>query len=216
MKKILFPTLFVALFIMAFNTTPNTETQKDSSFKANQIQALKGETHKADLATSILTWKGFKPTGTHNGSLKLKEGAVKADKSGVISGSFVIDMSSIAVLDMPADSDGNVKLVGHLKSADFFDVEVFPTATYKFSKVETKGKQKYLKGDLTIKGITKPVSIPVTVTTVKETITLKAEPFIIDRTEYNIQYKSNKFFDNLKDKFINDEFEVGFEVKLKK
>lgn len=215
MKRFLLPSMVVAMIIMAFSTTP-TIRNNDTRKKADQLPALKGATHKADLTTSTLTWKGFKPTGTHNGSIKLKEGLVKADKSGVVSGYFVIDMSSIVVLDLPADSDGNGKLVGHLKSADFFDVEVFPTATYKFAKVETKGKQKYLKGDLTIKGITKPVSIPVTISNAKGMITLKAAPFTIDRTEYNIQYKSNKFFDNLKDKFINDEFEVGFEVKLKK
>ena len=103
-------------------------------------------------------------------------------------------------------------MVGHLSSPDFFDVAGNPTATYSFSEIKD-GK---LVGELTVKGITKPLSVPVTVSEKDGVTTLTAAPFKIDRTEYDIKFKSKKFFDNLKDKFINDEFEVGFEVKLNK
>lgn len=52
----------------------------------------------------------------------------------------------------------------HLRSADFFEVEKFPEMTFKSTKVETKGKSYILHGDLTIKGITKPVTLPFTLT----------------------------------------------------
>jgi polyisoprenoid-binding protein YceI len=53
----------------------------------------------------------------------------------------------------------------HLRSADFFEVEKFPEMTFKTTRVERKGKDAYvLHGDLTIKGVTKPVALPFTIT----------------------------------------------------
>jgi polyisoprenoid-binding protein YceI len=52
---------------------------------------------------------------------------------------------------------------GHLRSADFFDVEKFPTASFKSTRVEDLGGDKYrISGDLTIRGVTKPVSFDAT------------------------------------------------------
>ena len=48
----------------------------------------------------------------------------------------------------------------HLKSADFFDVEKYPTITFKSNSINKAGKEKYkLKGDLTMHGITKTVTM---------------------------------------------------------
>jgi polyisoprenoid-binding protein YceI len=69
-----------------------------------------------------------------------------------------------------------------------------------------------VKGDLTIKGITKSIEFPVILSQTETGVELVGETFKIDRTEFNIQYKSQKFFDDLKDKFINDEFEISFKV----
>lgn len=176
------------------------------------VVLLEGATHSADVATSLVSWTGFKPTGKHNGTLLLKEGAVIADSTGIKQGVFVIDMVSLKVLDLPADSKENGDLTGHLQSPDFFDVAANPTATFKFNEFDGKN----FKGELTIKGISKPISVPVKVSEKDGIITLTAAPFKIDRTEYDIKFKSKKFFDDLKDKFINDEFEVSFSVELKK
>lgn len=176
------------------------------------VVLLEGATHSADVAASLVSWKGFKPTGSHNGSLLLKEGAVIADSTGIKQGVFVIDMNSLKVLDIPADSKENADLSGHLSSPDFFDVANNPTATFKFNEFDGKN----FKGELTIKGITKPLSVPVKVTEKDGITTFTAAAFKIDRTEYDIKFKSKKFFNDLKDKFINDEFEISFDVKLKK
>jgi len=71
-------------------------------------------------------------------------------------------------------------------------------------------------GDITIKGITKSISFPATIIQEANVIHFKAKAFKIDRTDFGIKYKSNKFFDNLKDKFINDEFEISFDITLLK
>ena len=218
MKKIIIPFAILTLFITACKSEKKAEPVMEEATPemAQAVVLLEGATHFADVTTSSLTWKGFKPTGTHNGTLMLKEGVVKADSTGIKEGVFVIDMSSLTVLDIPAGSKENGDLTGHLSSPDFFDSASFPTATFQFSGLETKGKTTFLKGELTIKNISQPISVPVVITEADGITTLTAVPFKIDRTLFDIKFKSKKFFDDLKDKFINDEFEVGFEVKLKK
>jgi polyisoprenoid-binding protein YceI len=217
MKNILLPIVLVAVLATSCkNDKPAKSTQEvvvvEDSIPTAPAVLLQGATHAADVAVSSLTWKGFKPGGLHNGTLTLKEGAVIADSTGIKQGVFVIDMTSLKVLDLPTDSEDNGKLAGHLASPDFFDVAAYPTANFKFTEFDGKN----LKGDLTIKGISKPLSVPVKISEKDGVTTLTVAPFNIDRTQYDIKFKSKKFFDNLKDKFINDEFEVGFEVKLKK
>lgn len=173
MKNFLIPATIVALFVSSCKSEKKTEPIVEETTPIVEVVApvlLEGATHTADVANSTLTWKGFKPTGTHNGSLQLKEGAVIADSTGIKQGVFVIDMATLKVLDIPADNEDNGKLAGHLTSPDFFDVANNPTATFKFSAFDGKS----LKGDLTIKGITKPISIPVSVSEKEGITTLKA------------------------------------------
>lgn len=213
MKKLFFTLLTVALFTVACKQEKKVETPVETAPVVEQPAVLlEGATHTTDVAASTLAWKGFKPTGSHNGTLTLKEGAVIADSTGIKQGVFVIDMTSLKNLDLPEGSEDNAKLTGHLSSPDFFDVANHPTATFKFNEV----KDNKLNGELTIKGITKPLSIPVNISETDGITTLKAAPFKVDRTEYDIKFKSKKFFDDLKDKFINDDFEVSFDIKLKK
>ena len=190
--------------------------------KEEKVIEAKPETEKVasavynvNLETSVLNWKGFKPTGTHNGIVSLKEGSFEVKEGNLITGKFVFDMNSIKVLDIPAQDEYNGKLVGHLNSGDFFDVENNPTATFEISDV-VNGENATIKGDLTVKGITKSIEFPVTLTSTDAGLKLSGATFKIDRTDFNIQYKSKKFFDNLKDKFIDDEFEISFEVNASK
>lgn len=215
MKKLIFTVLTVSLFTIACKQEKKAEAPVEVAPVVEQTTPavlLEGATHTADVAASSLTWKGFKPTGSHNGTLSLKEGAVVADSTGIKQGVFVLDMTTLKVLDIPADAKENADLSGHLASPDFFDVANHPTATFSFNEL----KDNKLTGELTIKGITKPLTIPVSVSEVDGVTTLKAAPFKVDRTAYDIKFKSKKFFGDLGDKFINDEFEVSFDVKLKK
>ena len=159
---------------------------------------------KADTESSVVNWKGSKPTGEHYGTVKVKSGFFTVENKNIIAGEFEIDMNSIVDLDMPADSESNAKLVGHLKSDDFFGVEKNPTAALIFTKVEQNGKNAYkVNGDLTIKGITKQIVFDFSVYGNKATTSLK-----VDRTKYDVRYGSTSFFDNLKDKAIYDEFDL--------
>ncbi len=163
-----------------------------------------------------INWEGKKITGSgHMGELKLKSGSIVMDKDQIKSGEFVIDMTSLKNTDL-TDSGMNAKLVGHLKNDDFFSVDKHPTATLAINKVE-KGKdgKMMVSGDLTIKGIKKPISFPAEIKNEKGSITAKST-MTVDRTAYDIRYNSLKFFSAIGDKAINDTFTVTVEFTAKK
>ena len=162
---------------------------------------------KINPATSAVKWVGKKVTGQHDGSIGVKDGQLQFKKGALIGGNVSIDMSSIKVLDLQGESAG--KLEGHLKSDDFFSVGSYPTATLIILDTKDKGKGLYdVKANLTIKGITKAVEFPATVISYGKGYKATAN-IIIDRAQYEVKYGSGKFFDNLGDKTIYDNFELA-------
>ena len=180
-------TIAIALLVVAFGSAE-----------------VSAQAKKVDASKSKITWIGKKVTGSHDGTVALKDGALVFKGKKLTGGSFTVDMNSIAVTDLKA-GEGKEKLEGHLKADDFFGTEKYPTAKLVFKTIATKPADLYtVTADLTIKGITKPVTFDITVN--GNTATTK---FNIDRTKYDIKYGSGSFFDGLGDKTINDEFEVA-------
>lgn len=167
--------------------------------------ALVEKTVKVD--ESSVTWKGYKVTGEHEGTINLKSGSLQFDGTTLKGGAFTMDMTSINTTDLEGEYKG--KLDGHLKSADFFGVEKHPTATLKITNAKGGNGKYSVKADLTIKEITQPVEF---IMYVKEN---SASAFVkIDRTKFDIKYGSASFFDNLKDKAIYDEFDLNVNLKF--
>ncbi|MGK4568958.1 YceI family protein [Flavobacterium sp. 3HN19-14] len=163
------------------------------------------QTKKVDVSKSTISWVGKKVTGQHTGTVSLKDGALVFKGKKLTGGTFTVDMNSINVTDLKA-GEGKEKLEGHLKADDFFGTDKFATASLAFKTIgTTKTANVYsVTADLTIKGVTKPVTFNLTVNGNKATTNFK-----INRTEYGIKYGSGSFFDNLGDKAINDDFEVS-------
>ncbi|HKK79311.1 MAG TPA: YceI family protein [Phaeodactylibacter sp.] len=156
---------------------------------------------------SNIIWNGYKVTGSHTGTIKLKSGALEFEGDQLVGGEFAIDMTSIAVTDLSGEYQK--KLEGHLKSQDFFGVEDHPTATFKITKVVSRGTPGDYKiiGDLTIKDITNEIKFLTNLK--KDSGKTKATAEVkVDRSEYNVRYGSGSFFDNLGDKTIYDEFDL--------
>lgn len=171
--------------------------------------------NNVDLSTSVLNWKGSKPTGDHDGTVALKSGGILIENAAVVAGEFVIDMNTITNVDMKGQK-GAANIEGHLKSEDFFDVAKYPTAKFVITKVEENTGKLAVTGNLTIKDVTKSITIPAALSEVDGSYVFKSDNFNIDRADFNVKYGSKKFFDNLKDKFINDLVEMSFEVKTSK
>jgi polyisoprenoid-binding protein YceI len=166
--------------------------------------------HTVDLKKSSLSWTGYKVTGKHSGNIMLKSGELKFEGTKLTGGSFEIDMNSISSTDLTGEYAD--KLVGHLKANDFFGTANHPVAKFKMTSAGHQGKDLYkITGDLTIKGITKPIKFNATV---KEENGVKVADALIkiDRTDYDIKYGSGSFIEDLGDKTIYDEFDLA--VKL--
>ena len=106
------------------------------------------------------------------------------------------------------------KLEGHLKSADFFDVEVHPTASFEVISSEpsdAEGTTHNVKGNLTMKSITKEITFPANISFEGDQLTATGT-FTIDRTQWDVQYGSESFFPDLikkgKDKIISNDIEL--------
>ena len=175
--------------------------------------AAPAATTKVDIdpATSKLVYLAKKVTGEHTGEVKLSSGHLNFDKDTLKDGEFEIDMTSISNSDI-ADKDYHKQFLEHMISDDFFSVKNFKTAKFvvKTAKKEKENNYK-ITGDLTIKGITAPVSFDAIAT--KEKASAK---IMFDRTKYGIKYKSGKFVPNLGDKLINDEVQLDVLLTAKK
>jgi polyisoprenoid-binding protein YceI len=167
------------------------------------------QTKKVDAAKSTINWVGKKVTGQHSGTINLKEGALVFDGKKLTGGTFTVDMATLAVTDLKA-GDGKEDLEGHLKSNDFFDTPNFNTSTLVFKTIADKGKNVYtVTADLTIKGKTNPITFDIEVKGNTAITTLK-----VDRTKYDIKYKSGNFFEGLGDKVIYDDFDLNVKLKF--
>lgn len=166
---------------------------------------------KVDTKASTLTWVGKKITGQHAGAVPISTGELVSDGKLLKEGSFEIDVNALTVTDI-TDKDGNAKLVGHLKSDDFFGTTKFPKATFVISSVTPKSGNDYtVKGKLTIKGKTNEIEFPATIVHDAKKVTATAK-IVVDRTKFDIRYGSKSFFDNLGDKAIYDEFELDLKL----
>lgn len=171
--------------------------------------------YKVDNKQSKVTWIGRKVTGEHTGNISVLDGTLAFDGKAVTGGTFNIDMNSITCTDL-TDAEYNGKLIGHLKSDDFFSTAKFAKSTLVLTKVTPAGKDEYnVTGNLTIKGATHPVSFPATIVVAADKITAKAK-ITVDRTKYDIKYGSASFFDSLGDKAISNDFELNVDLVAKK
>jgi len=165
---------------------------------------------KVDTEKSTLKWVGKKVTGEHWGYIKLKDGSFTVKNNTISAGTFTIDMTTITDNDLTSP-EWNQKLVGHLKSDDFFSVEKFPTSTLIITESSSfNNNEAEVKAKITIKGKTEPIIFKV----VKKENTYTAV-ITVDRTLFDVRYGSGKFFDNLGDKAIYDDFTLEVNILTK-
>ncbi len=188
MKKVLFSVLAIAISGVVFAGAPT-----------------KSESFKVDASKSSVNWLAKKVTGQHNGTVTLSKGTLSLAGDKIVGGQFEVDMTSIECLDL--QGEWKDKLVGHLKSEDFFSVSKNPNAKFEISSVETKANNTIVKGKLTIKGITQEISFPASISK-KEGVVVAIATIKIDRTKYDIKYGSKSFIEGIGDKAIDDEFEL--------
>ena len=230
MKKTIGIFLFSGIFVFgACTNAPDAE--KAETTEAKEVAAAEGQSLAIDTAASTVEWIGTKVTGYHTGKIDVKGGELKVKDGAITGGNFVLDLTSISV-DGPSGSDTamNRKLLGHLKSPDFFDVAGHPDATFAITSVQPFSGQlkdsadprqesisRYkvanpthtISGNLTIKGVTKNIEFPASVTVTESAVDALAK-FNIDRTQWNIVYPGKP------DDLIRNEVHLGIALKANK
>jgi len=180
----------------------------------NAQQSLKVNTEE-----SKVNWIGKKPSGEHSGYIKLSGGELQVNDNELKGGTFTINMNTITNVDLK-DEESNKKMVTHLRSGYFFDVQKFPTAKYTITSVsklknkdsEPKKATHRIEGDLTIKGITKKVSFDASVNVLNGKFAASTPQFTINRTEWGVNYQSKSVTSGLKDQFIYDDITLSIDL----
>lgn len=167
------------------------------------------------VQSSDVHWWGYKVAKTesssHDGTVNVKSGDMIMKGNELVGGSFILDMTSINATDLSGEYQG--KLNGHLKNGDFFEVDKFPTATFKITSVKKNSDKVYsrtITGNLTVKGKTDVVSFPAKVTYSNGVVTLQSSKFSFDRQKFDVVYKSS-----MKDVFVKDDIDMTVKVSAK-
>jgi polyisoprenoid-binding protein YceI len=167
-----------------------------------------------ETAQSNIDWVGRKVTGAHNGTISIKEGSLILNNGQLAGGEFTIDTTSIKIQDV-TDPDTNTQFAGHLASPDFFASEQYPEAKFVITSAEASDKNSYrINGKLTIKGITHPVAFTAVVNNTNGTVSASGK-VVVDRTLYDMKFRSGNFFKDLGDTLIYNNFDLNVSITAK-
>lgn len=178
------------------------------------------ETYTANTESSSIEWIGARPASQHNGTAPVKEGNLKVNDGQIAGGEFVIDLQNIVVVDI-TDPDRNARLKGHLESDDFFDVENYPEAIFEITEVQEienpEGEYTHtITGNLLMRGVNRSVQFDANVNVSDNLITANSEQFLINRTEWGVNYQSKSIFADLADNFILDDIALVVNLEASK
>ena len=163
---------------------------------------------KINTEKSTLKWIGEKiTTSQHSGSLNFKSGEMTIKDGLVVSGNFIVDMTSISVEDI--SGYGKKRLEGHLKSDDFFSVDKHDKALLSIKGSKKTDKGFLVDANLTIKDLTHPIQFYM--------VSIEGgynADLVFDRSKYNVRFRSGSFFENLGDKLIIDDIVLSSELRF--
>ncbi|PXY43937.1 YceI family protein [Flavobacterium hydrophilum] len=193
---------------------PVKEENKNNTLASSLSVDAANEKYVIDIKESVVTWKGSNLLGSnnHTGYVYISKGELIIKNGNLMGGTAEVDMNTIE----DEKHGRNNGLVDHLKEPDFFDVKKFPSSTIVLSKAAPiNSENRKVAGNLTIKGITQPVTFPAKME-IKDGIAKLNGRLVIDRTKWDIRYKSGKFYDLLADQTISDSIEFYIKIVAKR
>jgi len=174
---------------------------------------MKDKRFKIVSTKSNIDWTGRKVTGFHNGNIAIKEGNLVLQDGKLTGGKFVVDTTSIKILDI-ADPLTNAQFAGHLASDDFFASAQYPGALFVIISADRSGNSYTINGDLTIRGITHPVVFNAMLNISDEVIVASGK-MVVHRTLYGMKFRSGNFFKDLGDTLIYNDFDLNVNIYAK-
>ncbi len=219
MKKHILNLALIAIVTLGATSCKEKTANSEEAKEVAETTAA-ATTFNINKETSVINWKGFKPAESHTGTLHLQSGSISTIERDIQAGNFVVDMNTLTNTDLEGESKESLE--GHLKGTveekqdHFFNVTKYPTAQFELTGVEGTGGNVTVSGNLTIKEVTQNISFPAVVSFPGDGMFLKSKTFTIDRTKWGVNFMSKSVFDDLKDKFINDEIELTIELHATK
>jgi polyisoprenoid-binding protein YceI len=220
-KNILKLTLLSFIAVMAYSCKGNEKSETgDAQDKMEATSDV--TTYVADVDGTQIEWEGRKLTGNHTGFLNIAKGYINLNENNEIAGGeFVIDMSTITVTDLE-EGEGKRRLEGHLKGTtegqegDFFNITKYPFGNFVVTGMEVADGKTWLMGNLTLKEITRNVKFPVNLSLDGDKLILQSEQFEIDRTEWDVNFRSRSIFPNVGDLVIFDDIKLTIYLEADK
>ena len=216
--------LLVVVAVFAFRGDKEEQALENQTNQAAMMEhesakmmAVEGTgSYSIDAAQSTVQWEGRKKLVKEwidTGVVSVKSGSVEVVDGALTAGEIMVDMSTI-VASTTGSGGGQDKLAGHLKSADFFDVENHPTASFKVTGVTmNEATSKYdVMGDITIKGKTEAVSFPASISMNEAGQIMIEGDLVLDRSKFDVRFGSESFFNDLGDNVIDDNFSLMFKL----
>jgi polyisoprenoid-binding protein YceI len=167
-----------------------------------------------DTAKSEIGWSAKSVSDTHFGKVQLSKATLEFKNSKLVGGTFEIDMNTISVADI-TDPENNTNFIQHITTEHFFETDRFPTASFVIVDVQPINESEFtVKGDITIKGITRGIEFK---TKVKEENNVKtaSATIVLDKNQFGIEYGGKDKPGSQKDWFIYDEFTLNVNIVSK-
>lgn len=187
-----FVAILLAILVASgvFTSSPDVDVERatinEDSIEVSSANSLVLDGSEGEVAiskeTSSFSFVGYGPGKSHDGTFDELEGVLLVRDGEIVGFEGVIQASSVNT-----EIGG---LDGHLRSADFFDVETYPEIRFTTTSLD----ETILTGDLTFRGVTNSLSFPVTVT--EDTI---SSAFALNMREYGVSYVG-----------VDDEVEISF------
>jgi polyisoprenoid-binding protein YceI len=203
-----------AIFFSCNNEKKPTVEAKDAEKATTTKDTTAAVTYSLDTTTSTVQWEGYEGVSLgkseHNGTLKITTGSISVVDNKMVSGKFLISVNSLNVDDIPANNPGNAKLTKHLLSADFFDAAKFPDVAFEITGATANGVDSMnITGNLTLKGISKKITIPAFLKFSDSSFTATTPKFYINRKDWGMHYRNEN---SLGDEMIRNE--MGITINL--
>lgn len=214
-----FPILFIPFILLGAGCGRSVPVETESLLEVERADTesvvFEDGSYLLDVEKSSIAWAGEKRVGAkHHGTIDAQEGALVVQNGEIIGGTVVVDMTTIVDLDLE-NKTFNTLLVDDLKSDNFFAVETYPTALFAVSEVVplegVNNATHRVVGTMTIKGIENSVSFASILEPSEEGIQGTAT-VTLDRTRWDVRFGSDKFFDNLGDELIEDDFTLTLDL----
>lgn len=195
--------LFLGLSAVALIAFTSCEKKEAIPTSDAENVAEKTETSSdfvVDTETSNVEWRGYKildgetDEQGHHGTMKLSSGTIHLENNQIVAGEFVIDASSIEAMDLIEDEENKGKLEGHLKSADFLDVETYPSPTFNITSVHALDGDynTEISGNLKMREVEKNISFKANVDVDNDKLSIASEEFTINRKDFGIVFNPAK------------------------